>query len=142
MRSALSLGACTRRSGLQDVHRWSATCGDTYVFGRLHRPHADSWQMTINDYGATKYDETLKLLLDRTFRRVLETGYLIGILTRALADHCDGHQFNRCRGDGPTLCREAWCVRHAGEGSAELAVEALRLDLCCPKAAIPSPLSN
>jgi trans-aconitate methyltransferase len=58
-------------------------------FAQLYRRDPDPWRMRSSGYERDKYLATLALLPPRRFRRAVEVGCSIGVLTRMLAAHCD-----------------------------------------------------
>ena len=63
---------------------------DAAHFDRIYAASADPWGYETSEYEAQKYAATLAALPPRRWRRVLEVGCSIGVLTRRLADICDG----------------------------------------------------
>jgi predicted TPR repeat methyltransferase len=62
---------------------------DPATFERMYRAEADPWSFETSPYEAAKYDRTLAALGGRRFRRGLELGCSIGVLTASLAARCD-----------------------------------------------------
>ena len=62
---------------------------DPATFERMYREDADPWDFETSPYEAAKYDRTIAALGDARFRRGLELGCSIGVLTTRLADRCD-----------------------------------------------------
>ena len=58
-------------------------------FESLYRENPDPWGFETRPYEAAKYDATLAALPRPTYRRALEVGCSIGVLTARLADRCD-----------------------------------------------------
>ena len=58
-------------------------------FDALYGADPDPWRFRTSAYERAKYDATLKALGERTYRRGLEVGCAIGVLTRDLAQHCE-----------------------------------------------------
>lgn len=58
-------------------------------FEELYRGDPDPWDLATSDYERRKYATTIAALERRRFRRALEPGCSIGVLTRALAPWCD-----------------------------------------------------
>ncbi len=58
------------------------------VFDRLYAERPDPWDLAGSPYESEKYAATVAALEGRTFRRGLEIGCAIGILTRRLAASC------------------------------------------------------
>jgi SAM-dependent methyltransferase len=58
-------------------------------FSEMYRRDSDPWKMRTSDYERDKYRETLAMLPPRRFRRALEVGCSIGVLTGLLAEHCE-----------------------------------------------------
>lgn len=63
---------------------------DPATFERMYRDEEDPWGFGTSSYEAAKYDGTIAGLGDRRFRRGLELGCSIGVLTARLAERCDG----------------------------------------------------
>lgn len=59
------------------------------VFERLYAKDPDPWNYASSSYERAKYDRTIRALGPRRFERGLEIGCSIGVLTTALADHCE-----------------------------------------------------
>jgi cyclopropane fatty-acyl-phospholipid synthase-like methyltransferase len=57
-------------------------------FEDLYAREADPWRFETNPYEREKYRVTLKALPKDRYRRALEVGCSIGVLTRQLADRC------------------------------------------------------
>ena len=57
-------------------------------FEKLYRDNGDPWGYLTSDYENKKYAATLDMLPQRQFRRGLEIGCSIGVLTRMLAGRC------------------------------------------------------
>lgn len=62
---------------------------DPTTFERMYREEEDPWGFGTSPYEAAKYDRTIAALGDRRFRRGLELGCSIGVLTTRLAGRCD-----------------------------------------------------
>jgi predicted TPR repeat methyltransferase len=62
---------------------------DPATFERMYREDGDPWAFESSPYEAAKYDRTIAALGDARFRRGLELGCSIGVLTERLAQHCD-----------------------------------------------------
>ena len=62
---------------------------DPATFERMYREDEDPWAFATSPYEAAKYDRTIAALGDRRFRRGLELGCSIGVLTARLAGRCD-----------------------------------------------------
>jgi SAM-dependent methyltransferase len=58
-------------------------------FAALYRRDSDPWRMRSSAYERDKYLATIALLPPRRFRKAVEIGCSVGVLTRMLADHCD-----------------------------------------------------
>lgn len=58
-------------------------------FEELYANSRDPWNFETSDYERKKYLRTLGALGDRRFRRALEVGASIGVLTEMLAGRCD-----------------------------------------------------
>lgn len=58
-------------------------------FDALYARDPDPWRFATSTYERGKYAATLAALGSRRFTRALEVGCSIGVLTRALAPHCD-----------------------------------------------------
>ena len=58
-------------------------------FERLYADSRDPWNFETSEYERKRYDRTLSVLGDRSFRRGLEAGASIGVFTRMLAERCD-----------------------------------------------------
>jgi 2-polyprenyl-3-methyl-5-hydroxy-6-metoxy-1,4-benzoquinol methylase len=58
-------------------------------FEPLYRANPDPWNFTTSPYEQQKYEATLAALGRRRFRRALEVGCSIGVLTERLAGRCD-----------------------------------------------------
>ena len=66
----------------------SGRLGRDYFEG-LYASSRDPWNFETSDYEREKYRRTLDVLGDRRFRRALEAGASIGVLTAMLAGRCD-----------------------------------------------------
>lgn len=62
---------------------------DADYFDALYRADPDPWNFETSPYEARKYAETVAVLGERRFRRGLEVGCSIGVLTRDLAPRVD-----------------------------------------------------
>ena len=62
---------------------------DPATFERMYLSEEDPWGFGTSPYEAAKYDRTIAALSGRRFRRALELGCSIGVLTARLAEHCD-----------------------------------------------------
>ena len=62
---------------------------DPATFERMYREDEDPWGFGTSPYEAAKYDRTIAALGDRRFRRGLELGCSIGVLTARLTERCD-----------------------------------------------------
>jgi cyclopropane fatty-acyl-phospholipid synthase-like methyltransferase len=62
---------------------------DPATFERMYREEEDPWSFATSAYEAAKYDRTIAALGARRFRRGLELGCSIGVLTARLAERCD-----------------------------------------------------
>jgi predicted TPR repeat methyltransferase len=62
---------------------------DPATFERMYREEEDPWGFATSDYERAKYDRTIAALGARRFRRGLELGCSIGVLTERLAARCD-----------------------------------------------------
>ena len=62
---------------------------DRDYFEELYTSSRDPWNFETSDYEREKYRRTLDVLGDRRFRRALEAGASIGVLTAMLAGRCD-----------------------------------------------------
>ena len=69
--------------------RFTETVPQAY-FDRIYAGSLDPWQFETSDYERQKYRATLDALSCPRYRRVLEVGCSIGVLTQALAARCDG----------------------------------------------------
>ena len=58
-------------------------------FEELYSRDPDPWRFATSDYEAAKYDATLSALPRSRYRRALEVGCSIGVLTERLARRCD-----------------------------------------------------
>lgn len=58
-------------------------------FEALYARDPDPWRFASSDYEAAKYAATLAALTRPRYRRVLEVGCSIGVLTERLAGRCD-----------------------------------------------------
>ena len=58
-------------------------------FDRLYAADPDPWGFATSPYEREKYDATVLALGGRRYRRGLELGCSIGVLTARLAAHCD-----------------------------------------------------
>ena len=58
-------------------------------FDALYARDPDPWRFASSDYERGKYDETLAALRRRPYKRALEIGCSIGVLTARLAEVCD-----------------------------------------------------
>ncbi len=58
-------------------------------FDRLYAADADPWRFASSDYEREKYAATLKALPQPSYRRGLEVGCSIGVLTEQVARRCD-----------------------------------------------------
>jgi len=58
-------------------------------FDALYAASPDPWAFETSAYERAKYAATLDALPARRYRRALEVGCSIGVLTRQLADRCD-----------------------------------------------------
>ena len=58
-------------------------------FDAIYRASDDPWGFETRPYEAAKYRATLAALPRTTYRRGLEVGCSIGVLTKMLADRCD-----------------------------------------------------
>ena len=54
----------------------------------MYRDAPDPWRFETSDYERAKYDATIAALDTRAYRRGLEVGCSIGVLTERLADRC------------------------------------------------------
>ena len=63
---------------------------DPGYFERLYQTDADPWRFASSAYEAEKYAATLAALPAGRFTRCFEVGCSIGVLTRELAQRCDG----------------------------------------------------
>ncbi len=59
-------------------------------FEAIYREDDDPWGFETRPYEAAKYEATLAALPRPRYRRALEVGCSIGVLTRMLAGRCDG----------------------------------------------------
>lgn len=59
------------------------------TFDALYRRDRDPWRFETSGYEAAKYARTLSQLPARRFRRGLEVGCSIGVLTEQLSERCD-----------------------------------------------------
>jgi len=57
-------------------------------FEALYARADDPWDFSTSDYEAAKYDQTLTALTQPVYRRALEVGCSIGVLTARLAQRC------------------------------------------------------
>jgi SAM-dependent methyltransferase len=64
-----------------------AACASTppEYFAAMYRRRGDPWRMATSAYERNKYRATIALLSPRRFRRALEVGCSVGVLTRLLA---------------------------------------------------------
>ena len=62
---------------------------DEAYFERVYHDRKDPWNFETSDYERAKYAVTLDALPDATYRRALEIGCSIGVLTQALAERCN-----------------------------------------------------
>ena len=62
---------------------------DPHYFEQLYAGNPDPWQFASSAYERDKYAATLAALPPRRFKRGLEVGCSIGVLTRQLATRCD-----------------------------------------------------
>jgi SAM-dependent methyltransferase len=62
---------------------------DAEYFDRLYARERDPWRFETSEYENGKYRATLAALEGRRFRRALEIGCSIGVLTALLADRVD-----------------------------------------------------
>jgi SAM-dependent methyltransferase len=62
---------------------------DPSTFEGMYRADGDPWDFATSPYEAAKYDRTVAALAGRRFRRGLELGCSIGVLTARLAERCD-----------------------------------------------------
>jgi SAM-dependent methyltransferase len=62
---------------------------DAAYFEGLYRAHPDPWRFETSRYENRKYDATVAALDRRRYRRVLEIGCSIGVLTRRLASRAE-----------------------------------------------------
>ena len=67
--------------------RYHSLEGD--YFERIYREEVDPWNFSTSEYERAKYDVTLAALPDPFYRRALEIGCSIGVLTQRLARLCD-----------------------------------------------------
>ena len=58
-------------------------------FEEVYRANDDPWGFETRPYEAAKYQATLARLPSSRYRRALEVGCSIGVLTRLLSDRCD-----------------------------------------------------
>lgn len=58
-------------------------------FDAIYDRDGDPWRFRTSDYERAKYDATLAALPRPRYRRALEVGCSIGVLTRDLAGRCD-----------------------------------------------------
>ena len=58
-------------------------------FDALYADNPDPWDFATSDYEQAKYDATIAALEGRHFKRGLEIGCSIGVLTQRLAEHVD-----------------------------------------------------
>ncbi len=58
-------------------------------FDRVYAARPDPWDFETSAYEAAKYDETLAALPQQRYRRGLEIGCSIGVLTERLARRCE-----------------------------------------------------
>jgi SAM-dependent methyltransferase len=58
-------------------------------FERLYAADPDPWSFATSDYERSKYTATLDALPQPRYRRALEVGCAIGVLTARLASRCD-----------------------------------------------------
>src|SRR4051794_18083520 len=58
-------------------------------FDELYAKDPDPWELTTSAYERAKYDETIKALEGVHYRRGLEIGCSIGVLTQRLKRHVD-----------------------------------------------------
>lgn len=62
---------------------------DAAYFSAIYARSDDPWEFATSDYEREKYAATLAALPDSTYRRALEIGCSIGVLTARLAQRCD-----------------------------------------------------
>jgi cyclopropane fatty-acyl-phospholipid synthase-like methyltransferase len=62
---------------------------DPATFERMYRAEEDPWSFATSAYEAAKYERTVAALGARRFRRGLELGCSIGVLTARLAERCE-----------------------------------------------------
>ena len=62
---------------------------DAASFDHLYRETGDPWNYETSAYEAEKYARCLALLPARRFARALEVGCSIGVMSEAIARHCD-----------------------------------------------------
>ena len=62
---------------------------DREYFEELYASARDPWNFETSEYEREKYRRTLGVLGDRRFRRALEAGASIGVMTAMLAGRCD-----------------------------------------------------
>ena len=58
-------------------------------FDALYAADPDPWRFETSAYECAKYDDTIAALPRHRYRRVVEIGCSIGVLTERLAAHCD-----------------------------------------------------
>lgn len=61
-------------------------------FEKKYLADPDPWSFSSSSYELNRYDETVRLLGDRSFNRAFEPGCSIGMLTERLAGRC-GHLY-------------------------------------------------
>lgn len=62
---------------------------DPAYFDQLYATDGDPWRFATSPYEAAKYEATLAALPRAKYKRALELGCSIGVLTRQLAFRCD-----------------------------------------------------
>ncbi|MGB3801723.1 MAG: bifunctional PIG-L family deacetylase/class I SAM-dependent methyltransferase [Lewinella sp.] len=62
---------------------------DSTYFDDVYRDRDDPWNFETSEYERAKYAATVAALPNRHFKRALEIGCSIGVLSELLADHCD-----------------------------------------------------
>ena len=62
---------------------------DRSYFEELYAKHEDPWNFATSDYERRKYSETLAALPKKRYRRALEVGCSIGVLTYDLGARCE-----------------------------------------------------
>ena len=86
-------------------------------FERLYAENPDPWGFAGSDYERAKYEATLAALPRQRYRRALEVGCSIGVLTAALAGRCADllavDVAERALAQARTRCRDLPQVRFA-----------------------------